>query len=107
MRIAKKLVDAFDPRPGENSLTTHAAVFLLKISQQFHLECVARSEIGVAALAGKGMMAGAVPIKSGNAESGFRRDYGTVAFGIFGAFAQRDEIFGLKRVDSIGVGFQI
>ena len=50
-----------------------------------HLDLVARRKITVPAFAGEGVMPKAVPIKSGDAESGARGDHGAVAFGILGS----------------------
>ncbi len=61
----------------------------------------------MAAFASERMMAKAVPVESGHAEAGAGGDHSAVAFGVFRAFAQSDEVFGVESVDAVGVGFEI
>src|SRR5713101_7732048 len=49
----------------------------------------------------------AVPVKAGHTESGASGDYGAVSFRVLGALIQRNEVLGVERVDSVGVGFEI
>src|SRR5579863_6057661 len=53
------------------------------------------------------MMAKAIPVEPRHAKSGTRRNHSAIAFGVFTAFADRDEILGVERIDTVGVRFQI
>ena len=61
----------------------------------------------MSAFTGEGMMTESIPVESGNAEACFRGDHGPVAVCIFGAFAERDEILRIERVDAVRIGLKI
>ena len=105
--ISKKVIDIPDARTGKNALVTDSSVFLLKVTEQFHLQIIFGSKVSVAAFAGKRMMAVSVPIKPRYAQPRSGRDHGAISFRVFRPFAQRDEIFRFEGIDAIRVGFQI
>src|SRR5881227_3726516 len=96
--VSKKVVNVLDSWPGENSLTAYAAILLLKIAQQLHLELISGREVGVPALARERMMPEPIPIKPRDSKPGPRRDHRSIALCIFGSFAERNEI---SRFESI------
>src|SRR5439155_13760106 len=107
LRVTKKVVDVLDSWPGENSLTAYAAILLLKIAQQLHLELISGREVGVPALASQRMVPEPIPIKARDSKPGPRRDHRSIALCIFGFFAERNEILGFESVDSVGVSFEV
>src|ERR1700682_2837595 len=91
--ISQKVVNVLDPGPGENSLAADAAVLLLQVGEQFHLQIVPGCEVGVSSFAGKRMMPEAIPVKTRHPQSSFGGDDGAVAFSPFRTLAQGDEVF--------------
>src|ERR1039457_3021691 len=80
--IPKKIVNILDPRPRENSLTTDASVFFLKVSEQLHFEIVPRCEVGMTSLASKRMMPESIPIQPRHPQPSARRNYRPVSLSI-------------------------
>ena len=87
LRIAEKVVDVLDARPGKNSLTADAAVFFQEIGQQLDFQIVPGREVGVPAFAGERMMPEAIPVKARHAQAGAGGDHGAIAFRILRALA--------------------
>ncbi len=83
------------------------AEFFHQVLQKLDLDVVLGGELGVSAFAGERMMTETVPVKSGFAQPGSRRNHGGVAFGLARPFAQGDEVLRLQRVNSVGEGFEV
>src|SRR5207249_2488071 len=105
--IAKKIVDVFDAGTGKDSLATYVVILLAEILCHFRFQVILGSKVGMTTFAREWMVTESIPIETGDSEPSARGDHDPVAFRILDSITQRDEVFGLERVDSIGVSLQI
>src|SRR5205807_9553166 len=76
--IAQEFVDVHQSWPGKHALVADARKFLEQILKQGNFQIVARSKIGVTTLAGKWPAPLSVPVESGLAQTGARRDQSAI-----------------------------
>ena len=105
--VAQKVEYVDQAGPGKNALIADVSKAGVRDSGTARPPIVARCKVGVAAFGGEDVMPVAVPVHAGFAESGAGGDHRLIADGISLHLVQRDHVFGIKRGDAPGVGFEI
>lgn len=105
--LAEEFVDILNAHPGNDTFAADVAVEFFQVLEEGDFNIVARSKIGVAALAGPDAVAFAVPEETGFSKSGARGDDAAVAFCIRITFHESRKIGGFEFGDAEGVGGEI
>src|SRR5262249_25499351 len=87
-RVAQEAVDVKQPWSGDDPLPAHVAEFPAQMNQHLGLQLVARSEVGVTALAGERSMGFAVPMQTCLTKSGACGDNPLISGCLGAAFIQ-------------------
>ena len=94
-------------RPRQHPLIAHVLVDLQQVAEQFDLQGIARSEIGVSALCAERMMSRAIPIQSRFTQARTCGNDRGIAGGLGRAHVERQQIAGGKSSDTVRVSFQV
>lgn len=83
------------------------SILALEEPKKIDLTFAGRCEVGMAALRGEGPVGGAVPEKSGFAETGAGGDDGTIAGGLRRAGLQHRDLVGAQDVEAVAHRLEI
>src|SRR4029078_9608659 len=105
--VTQKLVNALNARTGDDAFAAHLPEPCGEVTQEFDLDFVRWRKAGMTTFRCEGMVAEAVPVKTGDAEARSSGNHSLIPFRVFRAFAERHKIFRFESVDAVGVGFHV
>ena len=106
--VAEVGVDILDADSGDDALEADAAVDTLpQLLKEGDLAIGSRGEVAVSAFGGDGAVDLAIPDEEGFAEAGAGGDQASMAFGVWIAGVEGEDLVGGEFGDAVAVGFEV